>query len=177
MSRDSAGSPRCARRPIRKLVDAGAVTPSFFDERDLAEITSEDFPGERLIVCRKPLLAAERQRKRHELLAATEKDLEPIAAATRRENKSLRGKADIGVRVGKVINRYKMAKHFRTDITDESFTFRRDEEKLQPRSSSTASTSSAPTSSPSSSMRRRRSAPTRTSRRWSGPFAASSRST
>ena len=115
---------------IRKLVDAGAVTPSFFDERDLAEITSEDFPGERLIVCRNPLLAAERQRKRHELLAATEKDLEPIAAATRRENNPLRGKADIGVRVGKVINRYKMAKHFRTDITDESFTFRRDEEKI-----------------------------------------------
>ena len=115
---------------IRKLVDAGAVTPSFFDERDLAEITSEDFPGERLIVCRNPLLAAERQRKRHELLAATERDLEPIAAATRRENKPLRGKADIGVRVGKVINRYKMAKHFRTDITDESFTFRRDEEKI-----------------------------------------------
>ena len=115
---------------IRKLVDAGAVTPSFFDERDLAEITSDEFPGERLIVCRNPLLAAERQRKRHELLAATEKDLEPIAAATRRENKPLRGKADIGVRVGKVINRYKMAKHFRTDITDESFTFRRDEEQI-----------------------------------------------
>ena len=115
---------------IRKLVDAGAVTPSFFDERDLAEITSDEFPGERLIVCRNPLLAAERQRKRLELLAATEKDLEPIAAATRRENKPLRGKADIGVRVGKVINRYKMAKHFRTDITDESFTFRRDEEQI-----------------------------------------------
>ena len=115
---------------IRKLVDAGAVTPSFFDERDLAEITSDEFPGERLIVCRNPLLAAERQRKRHELLAATEKDLEPIAAATRRENKPLRGKADIGVRVGKVINRYKMAKHFLTDITDESFTFRRDEEQI-----------------------------------------------
>ncbi len=115
---------------IRKLVDAGTVTPSFFDERDLAEITSDEFPGERLIVCRNPLLAAERQRKRHELLAATEKDLEPIAAATRRENKPLRGKADIGVRVGKVINRYKMAKHFLTDITDESFTFRRDEEQI-----------------------------------------------
>ena len=103
---------------IRKLVDAGAVTPSFFDERDLAEITSDEFPGERLIVCRNPLLAA------------TEKDLEPIAAATRRDNKPLRGEADIGVRVGKVINRYKMGKHFLTDITDESFTFRRDEEKI-----------------------------------------------
>ena len=115
---------------IRKLVNAGAVTPSFFDERDLAEITSDEFPGERLIVCRNPLLAAERHRKRQELLAATEKDLEAIAAATRRENKPLRGAAAIGVRVGKVINRYKMAKHFVTDITDDTFTFRRHEEKV-----------------------------------------------
>ena len=115
---------------IRKLVNAGAVTPSFFDERDLAEITSEEFPGERLIVCRNPLLAAERHRKRLELLAATEKDLEPIAAATRRGNKPLRGAAAIGVRVGKAINRYKMAKHFVTDITDESFTFRRNDETI-----------------------------------------------
>ena len=116
---------------LRKLVNAGAVTPSFFDERDLAEmITSEEFPGERLIVCRKPLLAAERHRKRQELLAATEKDLETIAAATRRENKPLRGAAAIGVRVGQVINRYKMAKHFVTDITDDHFTFRRNEEKI-----------------------------------------------
>ena len=115
---------------IRKLVTAGEVTPSLFDERDLAEITSEAFPGERLIVCRNPLLAAERQRKRLELLAATEKDLEPIAVATRRENKPLRGAADIGIRVGKVLNRYKMAKHFQTDITDESFIFRRDEEQI-----------------------------------------------
>ena len=115
---------------LRKLVNAGTVTPSLFDERDLAEVTSEEFPGERLIVCRNPLLAAERQRKRHELLAATEKDLAPIAAATRRENKPLRGAAAIGVRVGKVINRYKMAKHFVTEITDERFTFRRNEDKI-----------------------------------------------
>ena len=115
---------------LRKLVNAGTVTPSLFDERDLAEVTSEEFPGERLIVCHNPLLAAERQRKRHELLAATEKDLAPIAAATRRENKPLRGAAAIGVRVGKVINRYKMAKHFVTEITDERFTFRRNEDKI-----------------------------------------------
>ena len=115
---------------IRKLVNAGAVTPSLFDERDLAEITSEEFPGERLIVCRNPLLAAERQRKRQELLAATERDLAPIAAATRRENQPLRGAAAIGVRVGKVINRYKMAKHFVTEITDDRFTFCRNEEKI-----------------------------------------------
>ncbi len=115
---------------IRKLVGAGTVTPSLFDQRDLAEVTSEDFPGERLIVCRNPLLAAERQRKRHELLAATEKELEPIVAATRRRNNPLRGAADIGIRVGKVINRYKVAKHFVTTITDESFTFRRDQDKI-----------------------------------------------
>ena len=115
---------------IRKLVAAGTVTPSLFDERDLAEVTSEEFPGERLIVCRNPLLAAERQRKRHELLAATEKELEPIVAATRRRNNPLRGAADIGLRVGKVINRYKVAKHFITTITDKSFTFRRDEDRI-----------------------------------------------
>ena len=115
---------------IRKLVNAGTVTPSLFDERDLVEVTSDEFPGERLIVCRNPLLAAERQRKRQELLAATEKDLAPIAAATRRKNRPLRGEAAIGVRVGKVINRHKMAKHFLITITDESFTFQRNAEKI-----------------------------------------------
>ena len=115
---------------IRKLVNAGTVTPSLFDERDLAEVTSDEFPGERLIVCRNPLLAAERQRKRNELLAATEEELEPIVKATRRENDPLRGAADIGLRVGKVINRYKVAKHFVTEITDEHFAYRRNEEKI-----------------------------------------------
>ena len=98
---------------IRKLVEAGKVTPSLFDQRDLAEITSEEFPGERLIVCCNPLLAAERGRKRQALLAATEKQLEPIVAATRRKNNPRRSAAAIGVRVGKVINEYKMAKHSR----------------------------------------------------------------
>ena len=115
---------------IRRLLRAGAVKPSLFDERDLAEITSDDFPGERLIVCRNPLLAARRRRKRQELLAATEKDLAPIAAATARENRPLRGAAEIGLRVGRVIHRRKMAKHFITAITDETFTFRRDDEKI-----------------------------------------------
>ena len=115
---------------IRKLVAAGTVTPSLFDERDLAEVSSEEFPAERLIVCRNPLLAAERQRKRRELLAATEKDLALIATATRRKGRPLQGAAAIGIRVGKVINRYKVAKHFVTTITDEAFTFRRDEEKI-----------------------------------------------
>ena len=94
------------------------------------EVTSEEFPGERLIVCRNPLLAAEPQRKRQELLAATEKDLAPIAAATTRKNRPRRGAAEIGLRVGKVINRHKVAKHFVTTITDDTFTFRRDEERV-----------------------------------------------
>ena len=115
---------------IRKLLAAGTVTPSLFDERDLAEVTSEAFPGERLIVCRNPLLAAQRQRKRQELLAATEEDLAPIAAATTRKNRPLRGAAEIGLRVGKVINRHKVAKHFVTTITDDTFTFHRDDERI-----------------------------------------------
>ena len=115
---------------IRKLLAAGTVTPSLFDERDLAEVSSEQFPGERLIVCRNPLLAAERQRKRQELLAATEKDLTPITAATRRKSQPLCGAAAIGMRVGKVINRHKVAKHFVTTITDDTFTYRRDEDKI-----------------------------------------------
>ena len=115
---------------IRKLVATGTVTPSLFDERDLAEVTSDEFPGERLIVCRNPLLAAERQRKRQALLAATEKELAPIATATRRKNNPLRGAAAIGVRVGKVIDHYKVAKHFITTITDDTFTYRRDQDKI-----------------------------------------------
>ena len=84
---------------IRKLVAAGTVTPSLFDQRDLAEITNDEFPGERLVVCRNPLLAAERGRKRQELLQATEKELEPIAAATRRKTNPLRSAATVGVRL------------------------------------------------------------------------------
>ena len=161
---------------IRKLLEAGTVTQSLFDERDLAEVTSEEFPGERLIVCRNPLLAAERHRKRQELLAATDENLAPIAAATTRKNRPLRGAAEIGLRVGKVINRYKVAKHFLTTITDDTFTFagtkRRTKRRSRPSSSSTGCTSSAPTSSRSSSTRRRRYGPTRTCRRWSGRFVA-----
>ena len=115
---------------IRRLLAAGAIAPSLFDERDLAEITSTEFPGERLIVCRNPLLAAERGRKRRELLEATEKELEPIAAATRRKTNPLRGAAAIGIRVGKVIDHYKVAKHFVTTISDTAFTFRRNAEQI-----------------------------------------------
>ena len=106
---------------IRKLVAAGAIQLSLFDERDLIEIRADAHPGERLVVCRNPLLAAERARKRGELLAATEKLLEPIAAATRRKRKRLTGAEQIGARVGKVIGKYRMAKHFDWDIDDDGF--------------------------------------------------------
>ncbi len=116
---------------IRALVEAGEVEMSLFDERDLVEITSDAYPGERLMVCRNPLLAADRARKRSELLAATEALLEPIAAATRRKKRRLTGKEKIGERVGKVIGRYKMAKHFTWSIDDEGvFTWQRDDASI-----------------------------------------------
>lgn len=117
---------------IKKLLENKAFTPSLFDDRDMAEITSPDYPGERLMVCRNPLLAEDRRRTRTELLEATEKKLlEPIAKATRRKNRPLRGKKDIALRVGKVINRYKMAKHFKLTITHANFKYERKEEKIQ----------------------------------------------
>jgi Transposase DDE domain len=115
---------------INALVDDGALQLSLFDTQDLVEIDSPDFPGERLVCCHNPVLAAERARKRGELLAATEKELAPIAAATRRERRPLRGRDSIALRVGKVINHYKMAKHFTLEITDESFTFTRNTEDI-----------------------------------------------
>jgi transposase len=108
---------------IKALVEDGALQLSLFDEQDLFEISSPQFPGERLVCCHNPVLAEQRTRKRQELLAATEKELTPIAAATRRATRPLRGKDRIALRVGKVINHYKMAKHFTLQITDDSFTF------------------------------------------------------
>ena len=107
---------------IRKLVKAGLVQRSLFDEQDLAEITSDDFPGERLVACRNPLLADERSRKREELLQATEAQLELIRDATQRKRNPLRSEKEIGLRVGKVIGKYKMEKHFDLTITKDSFT-------------------------------------------------------
>lgn len=116
---------------IKTLVEAGDVTPSLFDERDLFECRSEDYPGERLIACRNPLLAAERARKREELLVATEQELEKVAAATRRTRAPLRGADAIGVRVGRVLGRFKMGKHFRYEITAEAFTYQRDLDRIR----------------------------------------------
>ena len=116
---------------IQKLVEHGALQLSLFDKTDLAEITSPDFPGERLVVCRNPFLATERGRKRNELLAATEKELAKVVAATQRTKNPLRGKAEIGLRVGKVLGHYKMGKHFVLTIDEGRFEFRRDEESIQ----------------------------------------------
>ena len=110
---------------ITALVEADALQLSLFDEQNLVEISSPDYPGERLVCCRNPALAAERARKRDELLAATATELDKIAAATRRDRRPLRGRDKIALRVGKVINKFKMAKHFTLQITDEAFTFAR----------------------------------------------------
>src|SRR3989441_9958560 len=115
---------------IQALVAAGALQLSLFDERDLAEISHPDYPGERLIACRNPLLAADRARKRKELLAATEKDLAKIQSQTQRPRKPLRGKDAIGVAVGKVIGRYKVGKHFDIVIEDAGIRYERKQAQI-----------------------------------------------
>jgi len=115
---------------IKKLVSSGSLQLSLFDQRDLAEITSPSFPGERLIVCKNPLLAAERKRKRQELIQATEKNLDAIIKATQRKRNPLKGKDEIGLRVGKVVGRFKVAKHFDISITDDGLTYTRDEARI-----------------------------------------------
>ena len=110
---------------IQELVKGGALQLSLFDQRDMAAITSPDFPDERLIVCRNPDLAAQRTRKRQELLAATERDLARIQAAVARKRNPLRGAAPIALAVGAVIEQHKMRKHFELAITDHSFGFAR----------------------------------------------------
>ena len=115
---------------IRALAESGALQMSLFDERDMAAITSPDYPGERLVVCRNPDLARERTRKRLDLLAATERDLAAIAAAVSRARKPLRGEAEVALKVGAVINRHKMAKHFKLDIGETSFAFHRNADAI-----------------------------------------------
>jgi transposase len=110
---------------LKKLVEQKTVQLSFFDERDMAEVTSEDYPGERLIVCRNPLLAEERARKRKELLAAAEKKLDAVVQAVSRARDPLRGKGKIGLRIGRDLKNTKMKKHFELTIEDDSFSYRR----------------------------------------------------
>jgi hypothetical protein len=118
---------------IKALVAAGDLQLGLFDQVNLAEITSGRFPGERLVVCRNPAVAAERARKRSELLAATERELAKITASTLSPRGALRAAdaGQIGARVGKVVNKYKMAKHFTLKISDATFAYERKTEQIQ----------------------------------------------
>ncbi|MCA1699272.1 MAG: IS1634 family transposase, partial [Actinobacteria bacterium] len=115
---------------IKKLVAQGALQLSLFDEHNLAEIEApQDYPGERLVVCRNPLVAAERARKREELLAATERGLEEIQA--RVERATLTGADQIGLAVGPALKRYRVKKHFEIEISDTSFSFKRKADQIE----------------------------------------------
>lgn len=116
---------------IRKLVTGGNLQMSLFDETNLAEIHSPEFLGERLVACYNPILAKERRKKREKLLAATEEGLEKIAKEVARRTKTPLDKAEIGKKVGKVINRYKVGKHFALAIYDGAFSFSRKEETIR----------------------------------------------
>ena len=116
---------------IRRLTEEGALQLSLFDQRDLAEIKSADFPNERLVACRNPLLLEERRRKRNEMLAATEKKLEVIRDAVHRTKRPLRGQDKIGLRVGLAMARTKMGKHFKVEFTDDSFHFERKQANIE----------------------------------------------
>ena len=113
---------------IRGLVESGDLQLGLFDEHNLAEISSPRFPGERLVVCKNPDLARQRAAKREELLQATERELEKVAAAAAQGR--LSGKERIGLRVGRVVHRYKMAKHFELAIAEQSFSFSRKQEQI-----------------------------------------------
>lgn len=116
---------------IGALVERAVLQLSLFDERDLFEFSSPDYPGERLVACKNPFLAEERARKREALLRATAQELEKIAVATRRAKRRLVGKDKIGLRVGKVLGKYKVGKHFTWEIADDGFTYQRNEEQIR----------------------------------------------
>jgi len=115
---------------IRDLVESGSLQMSFFDQKDLAEIRSAEFPSERLVACFNPLSAEERKRKRRALLEATEKELERISKEVARRTKKPLGKDEIGKKVGKVIDRFKVGKHFTVTIEEHHFSFVRNEDKI-----------------------------------------------
>src|SRR5258705_2993820 len=112
---------------VKALVRGGALQPTLFDTQDLAEITHPDYPGERLVACMNPFLEAERARKREALLAATEADLDKIAAACARERRPLRGTRTLAVRADRVLRRRKVAKHFTVEIGEDRFSYARDQ--------------------------------------------------
>ena len=114
-------SKRHQRFGLRRLADGGELQLSLFDKKNLAEIRSPDYPGERLVACYNPLLAEERGRKRGELLAATEKEFERIQAEVARRKRTPLSAAEIGRKAGRVQDRYKMGKHFETTIAEGVF--------------------------------------------------------
>jgi transposase len=113
---------------VKKLARTQVLQPSLFDQLNLAEIESSDYPGERLVVCRNPLVADDRRRRREELLRATERELAPIRK--RVEQGTLQGKDKIGLAVGAVANKYKVKKHFLLEIDDDRFDYRRDQQRI-----------------------------------------------
>jgi hypothetical protein len=115
---------------VKKLVRDGDLQLTLFDQTDLAEITSPDFPGERLVACKNPFLEAERARKRESLLAATEADLAKITAACARARRPLRGQDKIALRVDRVLNRRKVGKHFTIDIGEDRFSYHRNQDSI-----------------------------------------------
>ena len=115
---------------VKALVRGGDLQLTLFDTQDLAEITSPDFPGERLIACKNPFLEAERSRKRESLLAATEADLAKIAAACSRARAPLRGTDKIAVRANRVLARRKVAKHFTVDIGEDHLRYTRNQDSI-----------------------------------------------
>lgn len=116
---------------IRTIMTAHQFDRSLFDTQDMAEITHPDFPGERLIVCYNPFLNDRRKTTREELLAATEKQLNKIATSVSRKHKPFRESKDIGIAVGKVINKHKVGKHFKIEITDGAFSFKRKQNAIE----------------------------------------------
>ena len=116
---------------IKPLLAEGLIQPSLFDETNLAEITSPDYPGERLVACFNPILAAERKRTRDDLLAATEKELTRLEKEVARRTRKLFTDAEIGIKAGRIINKYKMAKHFDVLIEDQRFRWARREDAIR----------------------------------------------
>ena len=116
---------------VRALVEQHALQLSLFDEQNLAEIVSPDYPGERLVACYNPLLAEERSRKREELLTTTEAGLERVAREAARRTRTPLGAAELGRKVGRVLGRHKMGKHFEWEVDNARLRYQRNAERIE----------------------------------------------
>jgi len=121
---------RLTKASLRKLAEVEAIQLGLFDELNLVEFESEDYPNERLIACRNPLIAQKNQKQREELLQAAEEQFELIVKATKRENRALKGADKIALRMGKVLNKYKINKYYNLEITESGFTYERKQELI-----------------------------------------------